>query len=325
MPLNTTANIPYPVNTYYDRQLLSRALPLLLHDRFAQVRDLPMHNTDTIKFRKYNALSANTTPLTPGVTPEGKQLSVTDVTTQIKQYGDYITVDDFTLDTSIDPILMEAAEVLGEQAGQSLDLIIREVLHAGTNIRYADVTAPKANDERTDITTGDKLLADEIRLAVWTLKMQNAKRITKIVSADRGYNTTPVASAYVAMVHPTTTLNLRSVSGFEPVEKYYQNSQPLPGEVGKFEEVRFVETTNAKVFEDGGNGGIDVYSTLFLGMDAYGVSRLSGRAMENIVKPVGSGGTEDPLNQRGTSGWKATMGVTRLQEMFMVRVEHSNE
>lgn len=323
MPLNTTANIPYR-NSFLDRTLLERALPNLVHDRFAMIKDLPLNNSNIIKFRKYAALEPNTTALTAGVTPEGKLAVVTDISTTVRQYGDYMIADDFTLDTSEDPVLIEFAEVLGEQAGQSLDLIIREVLHAGTNVRYADVTAPKTNDERGEVVAADVLSAGEIRLAIWTLKMQNAKRITQMVSADRGYATTPVAAAYVGIVHPTTGLNLKSVVGFEPIEKYAAQTNPLPGEIGKFEEVRFIETTFGKVFEGEGGGDIDVYSTLFLGMNAYGVSRLSGRAMENIVKAVGSAGANDPLNQRGTTGWKATMGVTRLQEFFMLRVEHAN-
>jgi len=65
-----------------------------------------------------------------------------------------------------------------------------------------------------------------------------------------------------------------------------------------------------------------VYATMILGMHAYGKTRVSGEALKNIVKPLGSGGTEDPLDQRATSGWKATYVAKILNDSFITRVEH---
>jgi len=39
------------------------------------------------------------------------------------------------------------------------------------------------------------------------------------------------------------------------------------------------------------------------------------------VKPLGSGGSSDPLNQRGTVGWKAFKTAKILVQQYMVRVE----
>ena len=111
--METVSTIPHAVNNYYSRMLLERATPLLVHNRWGQVKDIPMGNTNTIKFRKYGSLAAATTPLTEGVTPAGSSLSVTDVTATIAQYGDFVTITDFLKYTSLDPVLMEAAEVLG--------------------------------------------------------------------------------------------------------------------------------------------------------------------------------------------------------------------
>jgi len=42
------------------------------------------------------------------------------------------------------------------------------------------------------------------------------------------------------------------------------------------------------------------------------------------VKPLGSGGTSDPLDQRATVGWKATKTAERLVEQYMIRVESTS-
>jgi len=72
---------------------------------------------------------------------------------------------------------------------------------------------------------------------------------------------------------------------------------------------------------EAGAKGRDVYSTLVLGANAYGVTELSGGGLQHIVKQLGSAGTSDPLNQRATAGWKATKVAERLVENYMVRIE----
>lgn len=321
--MNNVAQIPYPVASIYNRATLERALPLLIHDKWAQIKDIPKNNTNVMKFRKYGALAVNTTPLTDGVTPAGKLLSPTDITVTVLQYGDYVIGTDWVDMTSPDSVLIEAAEILGEQAGQTLDALLATVLNAGTNVQYADVTVPKTNAARTDVTASDPISRDEVLVAVRTMKRNNVAKITRLVSPDTGYATTPVNACYVGIIHPNTTFKLKDMTGWTPVENYASKADLMPGEVGKMDEVRFVETTQAKVFTAGGSGGIDVYSTLILGANAYGISRISGEAMHNIVKPLGSGGTTDPLNQRWTSGWKATFGAVIIQQLFMLRLEHA--
>jgi N4-gp56 family major capsid protein len=88
MSNTTTTQVPAEVNNFYDRTLLERAVALFVHTRWAQVRDLPKNaGTKVIKFRKYGNLTAATTPLTEGITPTGSQLSVTDITATVAQYG----------------------------------------------------------------------------------------------------------------------------------------------------------------------------------------------------------------------------------------------
>lgn len=94
----------------------------------------------------------------------------------------------------------------------------------------------------------------------------------------------------------------------------------MPGEIGKMREVRFIETTNAKIFANAGTGSINLYCTIILGANAYGITRISGEAVKNIIKPLGSAGTADPLNQRATSGWKATFVAKILNNAFMTRI-----
>lgn len=80
MPQTSTTQVPSAVSVYLDQKLLSRAYPLFVHTRWAQVRDIPRNSSEVIKFRKYGSLSAATTALTEGTTPTGSALSITDIT-----------------------------------------------------------------------------------------------------------------------------------------------------------------------------------------------------------------------------------------------------
>ncbi len=320
--MNTTSNLPSALSEYYDRVFLTRAKPLLLFALFGQNRPLKTKNSKTIKFRRYNALAAATTPLTEGVTPSGNDLSVTDLTATVAQYGDFIKITDMVDLTNPDPVLTEGAQILGDQAGLTIDTLVRDVLVAGTSVAYANGAS------RAEVNTliTKELIAKRVRL----LKNQNARKITSMLSAGPGFNTTPINAAYVGFTHPDVAYTIKDLTGFVPVEKYPNPGQALPGEIGSIEEVRFLETTQVPVFEGAGAAGgsnvketggqADVYATIIVAANAYGIVPLDMNG-GIIVKPLGSGGTEDPLEQRATEGWKVAFTSKILNDAFMTRIE----
>lgn len=317
MPNTTKTQIPDEVSAFYDRTLLERAVSNFIHTMWAQVRNIPANSgTLTIKFRRYGNLSAATTALAEGVTPAGSSLSVTDVTATVAQYGDYVTVTDVVDYSSEDAVLTEAAEILGDQAGDTLDQLTRDVLAAGTTIRYANGVAGRAN-------VAANISLNDIKIMVRTLKKNKARRVTRMVNPETGVNTTPINAAFVGICSPDATFDIQALTGFVPVEKYPSQKDVMPGEVGSIGDVRFVETPNAKVFAGAGAAAVDVHATIILGMYAYATTAINGQAMQNIVKPLGSAGTADPLNQRATSGWKASFVAKILNNDFMGRIEHA--
>jgi len=314
----TRTQIPAEVNNFYSRSILETAVPALIHSRFAETIDIPANSgTDTIKFRNYAALAAQTTALTEGVTPSGKQLSVTDITATVLYYGDYVTLTDKVTYETFDPILTQAAIALGNQVGDSLDQLGREVLAAGTTVQYASTASA-----RTDITAAMKLTRAEVKEMVRTLQTNKAKPVTSMVNPSTGYNTTPINRAFIGIISEDTLYDLDDATGWIPVEKYSNKSDVMEDEVGSLAGVRFLMTTNAKVFAGGGADSVDVHATLIFGRNAYAQTRISGRTLENIVKPLGSAGTADPLDQRLTTGWKLSYVMKITNQSNIGRIEH---
>ena len=320
MPDTTRTQIPAEVNNFYDQVLLIRAVPLNVHAAFGQTRNIQKKaGSNTIKFRRYGALAVATTALTEGTKPAGSQLSVTDITAAALQYGDFVTITDVVDEQSIDPVLTETAEIFGEQMGETNDLLTRDVLVAGTVVQYASTAT-----SRVTVAAGMVLNAAEIREAVRTVKVAKARKITAISGASPGIGTVPIWSCFVGIVHPRGSFDLKGVTGFETPEKYAPNTVLLPGEVGRLDEVRFVESANAKLFAGAGAGAIDVYATMILGAQAYGVVDLgNSQNVGFIFKPLGSAGSADPLNQIQSAGWKEYFVAKILNDNFMVRIEHA--
>lgn len=297
------------MKTFYSDYLIDMAEPELVHDQFGQKHPIPKNGGKNIEFRKYSPLPKALTPLTEGVTPDGQKLNVGTVTATVNQYGGFIELSDILLLTAIDNNLVQATKLLGSQAGRTLDTITREVLNGGTNVQYAEGQVASRNALVGGDATAENnhyLTVDAVRRAVRFLKVMNAPKIN-------GY--------YAGIIHPDVSYDLMSDPKWVNVKSYSDPEGIYEGEIGRIEGVRFVETSEAKVFSGAGASGRDVYSTLILGADAYGVTEVSGGGLQHIVKQLGSAGTADPLNQRATAGWKATKVAERLVEEYMVRIE----
>ena len=103
--------------------------------------------------------------------------------------------------------------------------------------------------------------------------------------------------------------------------KYASADRIFNGEIGMIEGVRFIENTEARIFEDAGASSVNVYATMFIAQGAYGTTEITGGGLQHFVKQKGSAGTEDPLDQRATIGWKATKVSKILVPEYLVRVE----
>lgn len=286
--------------TFYDMTLLDEAQAALVHDQFAQKRPIPQNGGKTIEFRKFASLPKATTPLTEGVTPDGKSLNVTAITATVAQYGDYITQSDVLELTSIDNTIVEATKILGRQAGLTLDTVTRNVLQSGTNVTYC----PKSSGDEVTSRAG---LDATCQLTV--------KVVQQVVAKLKGQNAPTINGKYVGIIHPYVAYSLMRDPEWIDAHKYAQPDNLFTGEIGEIAGVRFVETTEAKVYQGG------VFGTLIMGANAYGVTEITGGGLQTIIKQKGSAGTADPLDQRSSIGWKAIKTAELLIPNYLVRVE----
>lgn len=227
------------MKTFYDKTLITLASPYLVHDQFGQKRDIPKNGGRVIEFRKFSALPKITKPLVEGVTPAGNKLDVTSVTATVEQYGDYVEQTDFLELTAVDNTVVEATKQLAAQAGATIDTIVKNELSGGTNVMYSPYIY---NEEEVDVYDRCEvnplchLRVKDVFMAAAQLKAMNAPKID-------GY--------YVGIIHPYVAYDLMQEAGSQwlDVQKYASPENILTGEIGCLGGVRFVESTEAKIFK----------------------------------------------------------------------------
>jgi len=303
--LHTTnsAGLSPTMQTYYDRVLLTRTVPTLVFQRFGQKRAIPKGSGKTIDFRKFSGLAVATVPLTEGALYTNlKNITITNITATIDQYGDAVGFSDLVSVTAMDPVLTETTEIQGEQAAETIDEVIRDVVVAGTNVAYAG-----AQVSRGALTSGHILTPAEVRKAVLNLKLNRARKID-------GY--------WHAVIHPRQAHDLMDSAEWREAQNQHATGRIFDGSLGMLYGVKFWETDKAKVYPDLGAGStVDVYAAMFFGAEAFGVVSLAGQNLRTIYKPLGSAGTADPLDSQQTMGWKVGFVAKILNDAFMLRYE----
>jgi len=300
--MTTSSALSAGMQTYYNRELLRTFEPNLVHLQFGDEHRMPPHSGLVMNMRKLIPLETNTKALSEGDPGESVMLAETEVTVQLQQYGEYARCTDKLDLTHLDMDIMRRTKLFGDAGARSIDAVVREELAKCANVIYAGGKASRA-----ELTAADKLTSCELRKAVKTLKKNHAQTFG-------GY--------FVAIIGPDTMYDLQEDEAFVKVSQYQDKENIYTGEVGRLFGVRLVETTEAKIFEGAGASGADVASVIVLGQYAYGVTSLKGAKPRVIVKPAGSAGTADPLDQISTVGWKMDgFGAKLLQPEYAVRIE----
>ena len=320
-----TTSMSDAIKTMYERRLLTRAFPRLVHSRWGTLAKWKEYGS--YELRRYESMPLVSTTLTEGITPqEQDQPSITVVTITPDWYGSWVGYSDKLEMTTFDPVVSETSALLGEQAGLSIDTLVRDGLAAGLTQDYAGTATSRDGVD----TTNDLIDYQEVLDNLATL-MTN--------------NTLPFENGrYILLLHPYSFATLMQDTTFVAMLTREGGENIRNGMIGSILNCDVYVTSNGKVFSEAGASSANVYCAFFLGKDAYGLAGFDGltidydagfgsgeydnltgtgvKPLEIIVKGLGETGL-DPLNQRGTIGWKATHQETILNSAFGIRHEHA--
>lgn len=330
--------MPDAIKRMYVRQLQLRALPRLLYGRFGKTATWTGY--DSAEIRKYNSLPIVSVALTEGTTPaEHAAPTISTVVLTPEWYGAWVGYTDKLKIQQYDDVIAETSQILGEQAGLSVDTLVREYITTAANCtkQYSGSATSRATAGTGLDSNNDKIGYIDFVKALATLETNGARPV------DGGY--------FPVIMHPHSWATLMMDSTFVALFTREGGGSIRSGNVGTILQARIYLSYNAKEWTDGGEDSADdVYSALFIGRDSFVVSGMTGMApnwnpdggapqphiargqmtgqrvvvTDLIVKGLGETG-HDPLNQRGTIGWKLTHTQDTLNSAWVLDLEHCND
>ncbi len=258
---------------------------------------------NAVTFTLISALAPATTALAEGTEPAAVNMADTQKTVTLVEQGNAVKHTRKLRLTSFLSLDLAVPQEIAQNMEESVDLIARDVLVAGTNVLYGG-----AATSRVTVAAGHTLAGNNIRRA-------------RAFLAGKNTPPPPGSMLYVAFGHPDVSYDLQAESGQQAWSYPHGNTDPnalYMGEIGAFGGVRWVENPNARIFVDAGVGGtVDVYATICTGKQALG---------EGVGDPqhVVISGPFDDLQRFISVGWYALLGYGRIRENSLIRYETSS-
>ena len=306
--ITTTANLPPAVREYYDRMLLMTAFPYLIHTKYAQRRNLPEKSGNTVVFRRYTKLDTVPMPLTDGITPPGAPLSVTDIKAEVQFYGNFVTITNQVQLTVEDRVLQEASELLAQNMGQTLDQVTRDVLLSCPSTYQCT----EGGNDQTPTNLSDA----DFQAIVQVLLSNDARMVNKGYTATGQFSTTAIRPSFWCYMDTGLIDDLEDLSTFTSTSNY-------PGsQLAGIQDAEWGSVNNIKIFVSSvgavSSATVPVYTLPIGGQEAYGIVNLGSPGGKMYVKPLGSAGSADPLDQRASVGWSLPFAARILNDNFML-------
>lgn len=312
MAYTTTGSVSYDTAAYdlYARFALR---PELYFDRWADVKSTNLtHRGSTVTFWQQSDMAAATTPLTEDVDVTPVALANTSVTLTPLEYGNATVTTARLQATSVldfDPL---AANVVGYNAGISVDTLAATAFAAAGTVRYAKGSGSQQS-ARANLTATNTLRSTDLRRAYAELSGAN-------VMTFNGY--------YTAMIHPDVAFDLKEETGdlgWRAPEVYANRTGGIAnGEIGAYEGFRVIVSPRAPSFVDAGAGStVDVYRSLFFGREAIAKAHFSGGGYGPDPVVV-RGEVTDLLKRFSPIGWKHAVAYGGFRTAAMRAVESSS-
>ena len=288
----------------------------LLFDQAADVQPVAQAMPGTgVTFTIFNDIAAATSTLNEVTDVTPTALSDSQVTVTLNEYGNAVVTTAKLRGTAFLDVDSAAANIIGYNAGDSLDQVVRDVLAGGSNVAYATGGATPPSS-RITMAVDDLLVANDIR---------------KQVAALRGANVATFNGSYIGFIHPDVSYDFRSAtdaSAWRTPANYVDPTGIYNGEIGLFESVRFIETPRAKVFTNAFNGAGaagtgDSYATLIMGRQAL-AKAFSTQDGNGAMPKVVRGNVTDYLMRLQPLGWYWLGGYGRFREASLRRIESAS-
>jgi len=260
------------IQTIWSKEILFQALPILRFEQFAiKKTELGVQPGLTINFTRYNNLG-KASQLVEGVRMQTAALTANQFSITVAEHGYAVAVSELLLNASFDDVMATASRLLGRNLAMYLDECARDTLLQASSVLYgynkyslSDRTAISPYDRGQHATTRAGLTGDYhfttalVKDAVETLASKNVPRL---------------GDSYVCFVHPHQSRRLRDDPTWIEMTKYAQPGMFSLGEIGRIDDVTFIETTQVRQIVNDPQAApeeqVPVYQSVIIGDNAFG-------------------------------------------------------
>lgn len=327
----------FPANhAYYLREFLETVNPELIYKNFGTTKAFDKNSGNRMVINQVLKLPTDaptgggTFLLTEGVTPTAQQFQMRRFEHTVNQYGGFaITTDRLTME-SVNGITSEFNKRIAEQAGEVMNMVIRDDLLGGDQVRLAGGAAYGGVGVEYDAltaATAQATICADLDFLFRAFKHEKAKAFTPQTKGSTNVGTAPQFESYPIIVPIDAIGVLESLN--DGVHKFihakdYSSQRALwPNEIGSFKQFAFILDSEASIITNGAGTPQSVALCPVFAKGAYLVTPMGADSAEIIVKALGSSGSTDPLNQRASIGWKAMNGAFIVQQTYMFRYAFS--
>ena len=311
----------------------------------------------SVEWQRINNLTAATTALGEFVGTAaflyGRSLvqpTVSNITVATAKYGNALQVTEELDFTQVNTRAAKFLDTLGANAGESLNTLMYDVYNGSTQVRYstgaagggaAGTAGNLVSNVAASISVGD------IKYGVNLLNANSAQTYTPIGLGSTTVGSQPIRSSYYGICHVDVEEDIRSLTGFIPVEQYGGYTDTMPFEFGAVGGVRWSSTQVGTIWKSSVTKTVLgyrnttilkglVYTTFIYGKEAIGTVGLGNMhasnsyemynpktppAVEVIYKSLGSSGVADPYNEIASLAWKAWFAGKILNATWVVKVK----
>jgi N4-gp56 family major capsid protein len=244
-PTTGTTMMGPAIQVIWSKEILFQAMPVLRFEQFAVKKtELGVMPGLTVNFMRYNNLPIPSGPLVEGVRMRTYALSAQQYQIKVAEQGFGVAVTELLLNASFDDVMASASRLLGRNMALYIDTQARTALQRSSSEVYGytkpavintgyGVYEPGTAGTYTNIVTTPSggpffLTMHTIKDAVEVLASKNIPRM---------------GETYVAFVHPHQSRRLRDTPEFIEVTKYASPGNFMLGEIGRLNDVVFIETT----------------------------------------------------------------------------------
>lgn len=290
------------IEVYNVRKTLEFAKPKLVYPQFGQPDMVMRRKGQTASWLKFTKLSIPSSALDDSPTWSPETVTDSTVTATLVFWGNGVSLVEALKETSFLDLPAEYKKLIGQNAGETINEKVRDVLVAGTSVNYANQASA-----RQELISTDTADLDDILDVTQSLEVADAPMI---------------GDDYVAIISPYVKTRLMKDTAFREATRYLMKENSLfTGEVANIDGNRFVRTSTAPSVSDSGsnNSVSNIEQTIILGEGAYGIARLLPGDFDVVVTPPGGHG--DEYKVKTAIAWKAYIKAVILQQTFMRRFE----